>query len=61
MCSGRQPAMTPFTAMFHGVAALLAWGSIAIVSSGLRVVCLRNASTRSGVGAMTGRPSVQRC
>jgi len=58
MYSGRQPAITPFTATDHMVAARLSGNRIAKTSSGSRSVKARKASTRSAVGGMIGNPSL---
>ena len=60
IASGRQPAITPLAAMFHGVACRFACGSTAIGSCGARSVCARNALTRSRVGGTIGSSSVHR-
>ena len=59
MYSGRQPAITPFTAIFHGVARRFAAGRTAISSSGERSVYLRKLSTLSMVGGDRESPSDQ--
>jgi hypothetical protein len=58
MTSGAHPAMTAFTAMFHGVAARFADGSTAIASPAARRVWARNCSTRGIVGGTIGKPSL---
>ena len=58
MYSGRQPAITPFTAMLHTVAARLSGSITPSTSSGLRSVYARNLSTRSRVGGTIGSPSL---
>jgi len=60
MYSGRQPAITPLTAMLQTVAARFSGRSCPITSPGARFVNSRKRSTRGIVGGITGRPSVQR-
>lgn len=58
MYSGRQPAITPFTATLQIVAARLSGSMMPRTSSGSRFVCARNASMRARVGGTMGRPSL---
>ena len=56
---GRQPASTALIATFSAVTARDVTGSTAITWSGGRPAHSSIAPTRAGVGATTGRPSVQ--
>src|SRR4051812_43441459 len=58
MYSGRQPAITPLTAMFQGVALRFACGSTATSWSGGESVYFRNSSTLSFVGGVMDNPSL---
>ena len=58
MCTGRHPAITALTAIFHGVARRFADGRTAISSSAKRLLWATYASTRSIVGATIGSRSV---
>src|SRR5215472_8336624 len=57
--SGRQPAMTAFTASFSTVARPKLGGTSATSASRERKVACSMRSTRSRVGGTTGRPSVR--
>jgi hypothetical protein len=57
--SGRQPAMTAFTATFSTVQGARSGGTTATTWSGARVVPSSMATTRSSVGGTSGRPSLQ--
>ena len=58
MYSGRQPAITPLTAVAQTVTARLSGSTMPSTSSGLRSVKLRNCSIFSRVGGTIGRPSL---
>ena len=60
MYSGSQPAMTALTAIRCTVAAPIPDATVATSSSGCRDVQRSMRRTLSAVGAMTGKPSVQR-
>ena len=57
--SGSAPAITALIAIFSTVSSTKFGGAMATTSCGLRVVPVSMRSTRSGVGGMTGKPSVQ--
>jgi len=57
--SGRQPAITAFTATFSTVHGTRSGGAMATISSGARLVPESIASTRFSVGGTSGRPSLQ--
>ena len=59
MYSGRQPAITPFTATDHTVAARLSGRRGPKLCSASRSVKARNVSTAATVGGTMGRPSDQ--
>src|SRR5437867_6049059 len=61
MYSGLQPAMTAFTATFSAVMATDRCAMKATCFAGSRRAASSIALTRSGVGGITGRPSVQPC
>ena len=56
--SGRQPAMTAAIATFSTVTATRSGGTVATISSGVRLVPLSIRNTRCSDGGTTGRPSV---
>ena len=56
--SGRHPAITPLTAIFHGVAIRFAIGNTAISLSAGKSVQQSISSTAFVVGGTIGRPSV---
>jgi len=58
--SGRHPAITAFAAMPRSDAGPFRGGITAMTSSGSRSTVARNRPIRSGVGGITGRPSVHR-
>lgn len=58
MCSGRHPAITPWTAIFQGVTRTHEGGNTATSFSGDRGVQARNSSIRSMVGGIIAKPSV---
>ena len=57
--SGLHPAMTALAAIFSMVAGPMFGGSAAITSRGSRLVPVSMRLTRSGVGGITGKPSVR--
>ena len=57
--SGLHPAMTALAAIFSIVAGPMFGGSAAMTSRGSRLVPVSMRFTRSGVGGITGRPSVR--
>ena len=59
MYSGLQPAMTALMAIFSMVAGALLGGMLATLSWGSRLTPAIMRFTRSGVGGMIGRPSIQ--
>ena len=59
MYSGRQPAITPFTATFQMVARRRSGRSTPSDVSPGRSQKRRNSATRSGVGGTMGSPSLQ--
>ncbi len=59
MYSGRQPAITPFTATLKIVAVRLSGSNRPNTSSGSRSVNARNSRTFSMVGGTIGKPSLQ--
>ena len=60
MYSGRQPAITPLTAILQTVAARFSGERVPITSAGDRSANSRKRSTRGIVGGITGSPSVHR-
>ena len=59
MYSARHPAITAAMATFSTVITRPRTGSVLSTSPGSRCAASRNRSTRSSVGGITGRPSVQ--
>src|SRR5215468_7117974 len=59
MYCGKQPAMTAFMAIFSTVAGAQRGGTIPITSCGLRLTAAIIWPTRSSVGGIIGKPSVQ--